>query len=151
MKASELLRRYTEGERNFQGVKLRGESFRGKNLSGADFSGSDIRGADFTNANLKGAKFCRVKTGLQQPQFTIYTGVVIILLVLATVSSSLRVVLGVITILSTAIIFIAHGRTSTIRELVTTINIVIGIGSAVSFFLPCYFAQLLQVLFLGYH
>ncbi|NEP05270.1 MAG: pentapeptide repeat-containing protein, partial [Okeania sp. SIO4D6] len=134
MKASELLRRYIEGERNFQGVKLRGESLRGQNLSGADFSGADIRGADFTNANLKGAKFCRVKTGLQQPRFTIYAGVVIILLVLAALSSSLRVVLGVITILSIAIVFIAHSRTSTIRELVATINTVIGIGSAVSFF-----------------
>ncbi|NEQ73417.1 MAG: pentapeptide repeat-containing protein [Okeania sp. SIO2C9] len=139
MKASELLRQYQDGERNFQGVKLRGESLRGKNLSGADFSGSDIRGADFTKANLKGAKFCRVKTGLQQPQFTIYTGVVIILLVLAALSSSLRVVLGVITILSTAIISIAHGRTSTIRELLATINTVIGIGSVVSFFFTLLF------------
>ncbi|NEP89401.1 MAG: pentapeptide repeat-containing protein [Okeania sp. SIO2C2] len=71
MKASELLRRYREGERNFQGVKLRGESLRGQNLSGADFSGADIRGADFTNANLKGAKFCRVKTGLQNYWITL--------------------------------------------------------------------------------
>ncbi|MGB3513581.1 MAG: pentapeptide repeat-containing protein [Microcoleaceae cyanobacterium] len=139
MKASELLRQYREGERNFQGIKLRGESLRGKNLSGADFSGADIRGADFTNANLKSAKFCRVKTGLQQPHFTIYTGVVIILLVLAALSNSSRVVLGVITILSTAIVFIAHGRTSTIQELVATINTVIGIGIAVSFFLTLLF------------
>ena len=72
MKASELLRQYREGERNFQGVKLRGESLKGQNLSGADFSGADIRGADFTNANLKGAKFCRLKkTGLQDYWITL--------------------------------------------------------------------------------
>ena len=52
MKAKEVLKRYKAGERNFQGVNLRGQSFKGENLSGADFSG-----ADFTNAKIQGTKF----------------------------------------------------------------------------------------------
>lgn len=35
MKASELLNKYAQGERNFQRVNLRGQSFKGKDLSGA--------------------------------------------------------------------------------------------------------------------
>ncbi len=66
MKASEILRRYQAGERNFQRVNLRGQSFKGKDLSGADFSEADIRSANFTGANLRGANFCGAKCGLQK-------------------------------------------------------------------------------------
>ena len=66
MKASEVLRRYAAGERNFQGVNLKGQSFKGQELSGADFSEADIRSADFTGANLRGAKFCGAKCGLKR-------------------------------------------------------------------------------------
>ena len=65
MKATELLRQYASGVRNFHGVNLRGQSFKGQDLSGADFSDADIRGTNFKHANLQGANFIRVKAGLQ--------------------------------------------------------------------------------------
>ncbi|EDX71450.1 Pentapeptide repeat protein [Coleofasciculus chthonoplastes PCC 7420] len=64
MTAEEVLRRYAEGERNFENIILKGQSFRGKKLSGANFSGSDIRGTDFSSATLSEAKFINVTAGL---------------------------------------------------------------------------------------
>ncbi|MBC6480518.1 MAG: pentapeptide repeat-containing protein [Hormoscilla sp. GM7CHS1pb] len=66
MKASEVLRQYNNGIRDFCGANIRGQSFKGKNLSGADFSGADIRSTNFTNANLRKTKFMRTKAGLQK-------------------------------------------------------------------------------------
>ena len=66
MKASELLRRYAAGERDFRGVNLRGQSFKGQDLSGADFSGADIRSADFSGATLCGVNFSGATAGLQK-------------------------------------------------------------------------------------
>jgi uncharacterized protein YjbI with pentapeptide repeats len=66
MKASEVLKEYTDGERNFRNANLRGQSFRGKNLSGADFSYAKIQSADFSNANLKNVKFIGAEAGLQR-------------------------------------------------------------------------------------
>ena len=66
MKASEVLKKYQAGLRNFQRVNLRGQSFKGKDLSGADFSEADIRSTNFTGANLREAKFSGAKCGLQQ-------------------------------------------------------------------------------------
>ena len=66
MKASEVLSRYANGERNFRNADLRGQSFKGQDLSGADFSGADIRSANFTNATLKETNFSGAKAGLQR-------------------------------------------------------------------------------------
>ena len=66
MKAEEVLRRYADGQRDFTGENLRGQSLKGKELSGADFSKADIRGANFTNATLEGVKFIGAKAGLQR-------------------------------------------------------------------------------------
>ena len=66
MEARKLLKRYAAGERNFQGVNLRGQSFIGQNLSGANFSQADIRSTNFTDTNLKGANFTGAKCGLQR-------------------------------------------------------------------------------------
>ncbi|NEP30235.1 MULTISPECIES: pentapeptide repeat-containing protein [unclassified Moorena] len=66
MKAKEVLRLYTAGERDFRRKNLRGESFQGEDLSGADFSEADIRGANFKNAILRETQFCKAKAGLQK-------------------------------------------------------------------------------------
>lgn len=70
MKASDVLRRYEAGEKDFQNVNngkkinLRGKSFKGKNLSGVNFTNADIRGVDFSNTCLKDAKLNNVEAGL---------------------------------------------------------------------------------------
>nr|MDZ8061301.1 pentapeptide repeat-containing protein [Nostoc sp. EkiNYC01] len=65
MKASELLKEYKAGRRDFHYENLRGQSFKGQDLSGADFSQTDIRGANFTNTILREANFSHSIAGLQ--------------------------------------------------------------------------------------
>ena len=47
MKASEVLRRYAAGERDFRHANLRGQSFKGQDLSGADLDEVSIRENSF--------------------------------------------------------------------------------------------------------
>ncbi|AOW99762.1 hypothetical protein BJP34_10110 [Moorena producens PAL-8-15-08-1] len=67
MKAQEVIRKYSQGERDFRRKNLRDQSFQWRNLSGADFSDADIRGANFKNSILTGTKFRQAKAGLQKP------------------------------------------------------------------------------------
>lgn len=82
MKAKELMRLYAQGERNFQGANLRGESLQGQKLDGADFSHTDIRGTNFAGADLNNTKFVYAKAGL--PLYWI-TGLAIFLLIILSI------------------------------------------------------------------
>ncbi len=66
VKASEVVKHYQQGKRDFRRANLRGQSFKDQNLSGADFSEADIRGANFKGAVLRSAKFKGIKAGLQK-------------------------------------------------------------------------------------
>ena len=93
MKASEVLRRYATGERDFRRINLRGQSFKGQDLSGADFSEADIRGTTFTNAILTSTTFTSAKAGLQRRWLMAQQ---IMAFVISVLSGALSVVLGVI-------------------------------------------------------
>ncbi len=91
MRATEVLKRYEAGRRDFSGENLRGQSFKGKDLSGANFSEADIRGANFTNATLTGTNFKGAKAGLQRRWAT---GLVIGLWVLSGLSGIYALLFG---------------------------------------------------------
>jgi uncharacterized protein YjbI with pentapeptide repeats len=61
MQCEELLQRYQQGQRNFAGSKLTGESLcdadiHGINLAGADLNGANLRHVDMAEANLHNAQ-----------------------------------------------------------------------------------------------
>ncbi|MDJ0510009.1 MAG: pentapeptide repeat-containing protein [Crocosphaera sp.] len=65
MKATDVLKEYADGRRDFRGEKLRFQNFKGKDLFGANFSECDIRGTNFKEANLTQTKFIKARAGLQ--------------------------------------------------------------------------------------
>lgn len=93
MKASEVVKRYQQRERDFRRVNLRGQFFKGKDLSGADFSEADIRGTNFKGAILRGANFTGAKCGLQRRWAIV---LVIVSLLLGSLSGLISAVAGVI-------------------------------------------------------
>ena len=94
LNAKEVLRLYQAGERNFQGVILRGQSFKGQDLSGADFSEADIRSTNFARAILVSTKFISVKFGLQKLWKILLTS---LSLLLSAISGFLSIMLAVST------------------------------------------------------
>lgn len=66
VRAEEVIWLYQQGERNFRGQKLVGQSFAGQDLSGADFSKADIRGANFASTCLRGCLFVNAQAGLSK-------------------------------------------------------------------------------------
>ena len=81
MKAEELLRRYRQGERNFAGVKLRGQSFQEQ----------DLLGANFSQETLIGANFSRAEAGLQRRWVVI---LILLIVLLASVAGFFEVFNG---------------------------------------------------------
>lgn len=66
MRAAEVLNRYAQGERNFQGVDLRNQNFRNQDLSNANFCGADLRGTNFSHSTLINTDFSNARCGLPQ-------------------------------------------------------------------------------------
>jgi superfamily I DNA and RNA helicase len=64
----ELMRRYKNGDRNFQGIDLSGLDLTGVNLSYANLIGANLQNANLTQANLKQAKL--VVANLSQAEMT---------------------------------------------------------------------------------
>ncbi len=64
--ATELIRRYGAGERDFRRLDLRGLNLSRQQLAGADFSGADLRSTDFLEANLQGVNFADAIGGLRR-------------------------------------------------------------------------------------
>lgn len=53
--SSEILTRYSKGDRDFDETVLAGADFASAQLEGAQFRGADLRGANLRGANLRGA------------------------------------------------------------------------------------------------
>ena len=118
MKASEVLRRYQAGERNFQGVSLRGQSFKGQDLSGANFSEADIRSTNFTGANLTGVNFSGTKCGLQRRWF-------ILLLLLSWLLAGISGFFSILASYSVSLIFATYNLANQISGGVSLIILVV--------------------------
>jgi uncharacterized protein YjbI with pentapeptide repeats len=61
VQSDELLRRYAQGERDFENADLKQGHLRRANISGANLRGASLRGADLCWANLTGANLMGAK------------------------------------------------------------------------------------------
>jgi uncharacterized protein YjbI with pentapeptide repeats len=57
MDANKILSRYSENQRDFSRLDLRGQSFKNKVLNGAIFTGAKLNGVDFSGAKINDARF----------------------------------------------------------------------------------------------
>lgn len=131
MKASEVVRRYNSGKRDFRRVNLRGQFFKGQNLAGADFSEADIRGAIFTEAILVGAKFKGAIAGIN-PYSAIRTGFIIICLSLSALSASLPLAAILTIFVVTIMARIAHKHDFHVKAIVLTVTTVLLISGLIA-------------------
>lgn len=61
MKAQDILKKYSEGERNFQAIDLNEANLNGANLSQADLNGANLSVANLSGSNLSGSNLSNSK------------------------------------------------------------------------------------------
>ncbi|MBP0013636.1 MAG: pentapeptide repeat-containing protein [Roseofilum sp. SBFL] len=98
MKAKELIKLYSLGRRNFQGINLVGQSLASQGLPDINLNGANIRSTNFKEARLDNAQFCKVEAG---QSYSWIIGLTIFSITLAAIATIAAIQSG-ITIVSTA-------------------------------------------------
>ncbi|XGV98520.1 MAG: pentapeptide repeat-containing protein [Leptolyngbya sp. BL-A-14] len=128
MKATEVLNRYANGERDFRRANLRGQNFKRQDLSGADFTEADICGANFTNAILRGVNFAGAKAGVQKHWLLVQW---MITLVLAVLSGGLSSYPGIV--IAALLLQSSSGRQAYVIAEVIILGLLIATFTAISY------------------